>query len=75
MAAGRKEGSVEGISLEEAPFYDLILHTAYGKDASDEIKLQLKPIIKEALPLIKQEIRISGFGKREKKLKSLVNLL
>lgn len=71
MAAGRKEGSVEGISLEEAPFYDLILHTAYGKDVSDEVKLQLKPIIKEALPLIKQEIRISGFWKKGEEVKKL----
>ncbi len=68
---GRKEGSIEGISVEEAPFYDLIVNIAYGKEASEEIKIQLKPIIKEALPLIKNEIKISRFWQKEDEVEKL----
>ena len=71
MESGRKEGSIKGISVDEAPFYDLIVDIAYGKDASEEIKLQLKPIIKEALPLIKREIKISHFWQKEDEIESL----
>lgn len=71
IEAGRKEGSIVGISVNEAPFYDLIVDIAYGREASEETKLQLKPIIKEALPLIKKEIRISHFWKKEDEIEKL----
>lgn len=71
LEEGRKEGSIEGISVEEAPFYDLIIDIAYGKDASLEIMHQLKPLISEILPLIKKEIKINRFWKKKDEVEKL----
>lgn len=46
------------MSLDKAAFYDLIVDISYGKEAFEKIKLQLKPIIREALALFKKEIKI-----------------
>lgn len=71
LEEGRKEGSIEGITLEEAPFYDLIVDIAYGKEASNEIMHQLKPIITQVLPLIKKEISIARFWKKQDEVEKL----
>ena len=71
LEAGRKEGSIEGISAEEAPFYDLIIEVAYGKEASNEVMHQLKPVIAKVLPLIKKEIKIARFWKKKDEVEKL----
>ncbi|WP_396602052.1 type I restriction endonuclease subunit R [Algibacter sp. R77976] len=71
LEEGRKEGSIEGITVEEAPFYDLIIDIAYGKDASNETMHQLKPIITQVLPLIKKEISIARFWKKQDEVEKL----
>ncbi|WKB81368.1 HsdR family type I site-specific deoxyribonuclease [Cellulophaga lytica] len=71
LEVGRKEGSIEGITVEEAPFYDLIVDIAYGKEASNETMHQLKPIINQVLPLIKKEISIARFWKKQDEVEKL----
>ena len=71
LEAGRKEGTIEGITVQEAPFYDLIIDTAYGKEATDEVMHQLKPIISQVLPLIKKEIKIARFWKKKDEVEKL----
>lgn len=71
LEEGRKEGTIEGITVEEAPFYDLIVDIAYGKNASNEIMHQLKPIINQVLPLIKKEISIARFWKKQDEVEKL----
>lgn len=71
LEAGRKEGSIEGITIEEAPFYDLIIDIAYGKEASAEIMQQLKPVITEIMPVIKKEIKIARFWKKKDEIEKL----
>jgi len=71
LEAGRKDGSIEGISVEEAPFYDLIIDIAYGKEASEVVMHQLKPVISQVLPLIKKEIRINRFWKKKDEVEKL----
>ncbi len=71
LEEGRKEGTIEGITVEEAPFYDLIVDIAYGKNTSNEIMHQLKPIINQVLPLIKKEISIARFWKKQDEVEKL----
>jgi type I restriction enzyme R subunit len=71
LEAGRKEGTIEGISAEEAPFYELIIDIAYGKEASDEVMHQLKPVIAQVLPLVKKEIKIARFWKKKDEVEKL----
>ena len=71
LEAGRKEGSIEGITIEEAPFCDLIIDIAYGKEASAEIMQQLKPVITEIMPVIKKEIKIARFWKKKDEIEKL----
>ncbi|MAU71535.1 MAG: deoxyribonuclease HsdR [Pseudozobellia sp.] len=71
IEAGRKEGSIEGVSVEEAPFYDLIIDIAYGKEATNEVMHQLKSVITQILPLVKKEIRIARFWKKKDEVEKL----
>ncbi|MCP4161244.1 MAG: HsdR family type I site-specific deoxyribonuclease [Deltaproteobacteria bacterium] len=71
IAAGRKEGTVEGITTEEAPFYDLIIDIAYGKEATDVVMHQIKPVISPILSLIKKEIKIARFWKKKDEVEKL----
>jgi type I restriction enzyme R subunit len=71
LEAGRKEDSIEGVTVQEAPFYDLIIDIAYGKEASNEVMHQLKPVIAQVLPLIKKEIKIARFWKKKDEVEKL----
>jgi type I restriction enzyme R subunit len=71
LEAGRKEDSIEGISAEEAPFYDLIIDIAYGMNADDDVLEQLKPVVNKIIPLIKKEIKISRFWKKKDEIAKL----
>ena len=71
LKAGRKEDSIAGISVEEAPFYALIIDIAYGKEATDEVMHQLKPVTTQILQLIKEEIKIAQFWKKQNEVENL----
>ncbi len=61
---GRKEGE-DGLSLKEAPFYDLIIQVAFGKQqVSKEQAAQIKQMVSEAVALIKDRIDIVNFWKK-----------
>jgi len=60
---GRKPGS-DGLGIKEAPFYDLIIQIAFGKqEVKPEQAAQIKQMVIEAFALIKERIDIINFWK------------
>ncbi|SEA16537.1 type I restriction enzyme, R subunit [Desulfuromusa kysingii] len=60
---GRKESDSD-LDIKQAPFYDLIIQIAFGKDdVNPEQAAQIKQMVIEAFALVKERINIINFWK------------